>query len=243
MRIVSLSRMRSFQKQLNEYSSIYEESLLPIFDYLSLKNRAGFLKGKKRMRLFITSDRGLNGSYSNMIVKELDTKDYNCLIGKKAIRYARVFSLTSLASWNDLDYSHLSETVGKLRDEIYALLKKYGDDLFSFEILYVHHHSFAHHGLREIEVFKTGEEPRELVQELYPSSGEAVDAMLQQQLYYTLYYTCLHALTSEYSMRANSMENACENAEDLKKAYQLEINKRRQEQITQEIIEISSNLK
>ena len=75
---------------------------------------------------------------------------------------------------------------------------------------------------------------------LFEPSPKAVLAyLLPHYLNIYMYQVLLNAKASEHSARMVSMQNATESAEDLIKDLTLEYNKRRQSNITQELLEIA----
>jgi len=75
---------------------------------------------------------------------------------------------------------------------------------------------------------------------LEPSPGKIFERLVPQLLEFEIYHIILEANASEHSARMMAMRNACENANEIIKDLTLNYNKVRQNQITDEVSEISS---
>ena len=73
-----------------------------------------------------------------------------------------------------------------------------------------------------------------------PSATEVLAAMLPHSLNFQVYQILLEAKASEQSAKMVAMKNATDNAKQLIKDLTLEYNKMRQDNITKELLEISS---
>jgi len=71
-----------------------------------------------------------------------------------------------------------------------------------------------------------------------PEAGEMLEQLLRSSLEVTLYRALLESTASEHGARMTAMRNASENANDLINAYTLAMNRARQAEITQEILEV-----
>ena len=71
-----------------------------------------------------------------------------------------------------------------------------------------------------------------------PEAGEMIGELLVSSLQVTVYRALLESTASEHGARMTAMRNASENASDLISAYTLAMNRARQAEITQEILEV-----
>jgi F-type H+-transporting ATPase subunit gamma len=71
-----------------------------------------------------------------------------------------------------------------------------------------------------------------------PEAEEMLGALLASSLEVTVYRALLESTASEHGARMTAMRNASENAADLISAYTLAMNRARQAEITQEILEV-----
>ena len=71
-----------------------------------------------------------------------------------------------------------------------------------------------------------------------PEAGEMLGELLVSSLEVTVYRALLESTASEHGARMTAMRNASENAADLISAYTLAMNRARQAEITQEILEV-----
>jgi F-type H+-transporting ATPase subunit gamma len=73
-----------------------------------------------------------------------------------------------------------------------------------------------------------------------PDAQGVLDAILPHYIAFQLFQMALNARASEHSARMVAMKNATDNAKDLIKDLTLEYNKVRQENITTELLEITT---
>mgnify|MGYP002663338385 CR=1 FL=1 len=78
--------------------------------------------------------------------------------------------------------------------------------------------------------------------EVEPSGGEVLSLLIPKLVAVALYHMLLEAKASEHSARMVAMKNATDNASDLIDDLTLEMNKARQNAITQELAEISGGV-
>jgi F-type H+-transporting ATPase subunit gamma len=71
-----------------------------------------------------------------------------------------------------------------------------------------------------------------------PDAEEMIGELLVSSLEVTIYRALLESTASEHGARMTAMRNASENAADLISAYTLAMNRARQAEITQEILEV-----
>ena len=71
-----------------------------------------------------------------------------------------------------------------------------------------------------------------------PDAEEMIGELLVSSLEVTVYRALLESTASEHGARMTAMRNASENANDLISAYTLAMNRARQAEITQEILEV-----
>ena len=73
---------------------------------------------------------------------------------------------------------------------------------------------------------------------LEPDAGTIFDHLVPRYLETTVYNALLESLTSEYASRRFAMKNATEAANDMQKALRGVYNRKRQENITKELLDI-----
>jgi F-type H+-transporting ATPase subunit gamma len=86
----------------------------------------------------------------------------------------------------------------------------------------------------------TGETP-ETIEGAYleePDASEILSHLLPTYLEVTIYRALLESTASEHGARMTAMRNASENAGDLIGSYTLQMNRARQAEITQQILEV-----
>jgi F-type H+-transporting ATPase subunit gamma len=73
---------------------------------------------------------------------------------------------------------------------------------------------------------------------LEPDPGTIFDRLIPRYLETRIYNALIEAITSEYASRRVSMKNATEAAKDMQSALKLLYNRKRQETITKELLDI-----
>ena len=90
-----------------------------------------------------------------------------------------------------------------------------------------------------LPVEKEQREKKESAQTIFEPAGEQIlDTLVPMYVRSMLYSYYLETKTSEQASRRMAMENATDNAEELKETLELQYNQARQAAITQEITEI-----
>ncbi len=207
--------------------------------------------------LVVTSDRGLCGAYNSNILRKLDAwrrarmeedgpVHFFC-IGRKGFQYltkrgTEVHSFFDEPSLEHMDYRSAANVARALT---------------AF---------FLEGGCREVRIFYTAFEsmvkyvpedrqllpirPDELLsgdegQEaggadviLEPDAGSIFDTVVPRYVETTVFNAMLESLTSEFASRRVSMKNATDAAGDMQKLLQSQYNRKRQETITKELLDI-----
>ncbi len=220
------------------------------------------LTGKKLI-ICIASDRGLAGSFDNLIFEKTEeflTKDcYLGTIGLKAEKYFKkkyrlLFSFSKFENILPeefakelLSYIQLLIEKEKIK-EIYLIRPNLTSSGFIVESLKVYPFDLESiNDLLEKIKIRTKEfenlrkeQPRfkEFQYILEPSPEVVVKTILDQVFYLVFYALILQAQASLEFVRTITMKKASENAEELKEKEILNYNKMRQQKITEELIDI-----
>jgi F-type H+-transporting ATPase subunit gamma len=90
------------------------------------------------------------------------------------------------------------------------------------------------------ESLLSGEEPEKIAGSYLdePDLSEILSHLLPTYLEVTIYRALLESTASEHGARMTAMRNASENAGDLIDRYTLQMNRARQAEITQQILEV-----
>lgn len=241
-----LIKQRTVMEKNREYAAVLKDVITRItIANPELKSRYRQAKqSKKRAVIVFTSDFGFCGAYNVNVLKFLKTNyqkdDYIYLIGTKL--YQSILNegykiQNAPIESDDLSYESLIKLVETgvnryLADEIYAL-----DLLYT---RFVNMLTFTA-SVKELLPFKITYEAKYVPEYIFePKAEELYDELVLMTVKNLSYATSLETKTAEQAARRLAMENANDNAEELKDQLILAYNQARQAAITQEISEIVS---
>lgn len=210
--------------------------------------------------IFVTSDRGLCGSYNAETLKKLISYTKNLpqkadiiAVGKKGAEYVKSYDLGNLvASFDGLESNISFEDIipiSSLSNGEY-LKGSYG------KVVVIYSHFVS--SLKQTPVIKqilpikkehidlpelweqTDEKADEIEYKIEPNPNEILERLLYRFLRLQVYGAVLEANASEHSARMVAMKNATDNAGNLIDDLTLTYNTIRQNSITNEIAEISA---
>lgn len=220
--------------------------------------------GKRKLVLVVSSDRGLCGAYNSNLFKVLEdwvdedpaTRDPKTapledqpvyfIYGRKASQYMskRGFNIERFLKEPPLestDYRNAAITAQMLQQEF--LSGEYSD----VSILYSAFETMAKYvpamvPFLPVSADALGDSTEEDTQQsdviLEPDAETIFDHLIPRYLETRIYNALLEALTSEYASRRFAMKNATDAATDMQKELQGIYNRKRQENITKELLDI-----
>jgi F-type H+-transporting ATPase subunit gamma len=249
MQMIATTKLKVWKQLLLE-SSLYAKTLYDIIhqhlDDLSLKQAPYFHHGSSKNKLYIvvTSNLGLCGSYNYNVLAKLATilkpNDQVIIIGEKGSRF-----LKKAAVALDTQFvSIIPSSDQGLRQLSLVILQTFKQRaIYQIDLLYA---SFVN-SLTFVPTIKTifPIHPTQAVQSakdsltiIEPDPLTVMETLLPFYVRNILYASLVEAQVSEQSSRRNAMEKASDNADELVDQLQLDFNKLRQANITQEIAEI-----
>ena len=267
MEMVATTKLRRFQDRAVA-SRPYAEEITQLVAHLAkvlgkeVDERPLFREGegKKTAGLVVSSDRGLCGAYNSNLLRDLELwlrdrgedagKVDFFVYGKKAYGYLdkrdrtieRFFVEPSL---ENIDYRGAANTSGAL---VEAFLS---GEYKSVRVLYTAFESMAKYVPTWIDflpiqaetlVAKAGDDDAESAEDadviLEPSAGAIFDSLVPRYLETRIYNALMEAITSEYASRRMSMKNATDAAGDMQRELKTIYNRKRQEGITKELLDI-----
>lgn len=256
MQMIAASKLKRSQeaalasKPYVEKISVLSQSLTAKLDKENLHEYIRKKEGiDKTLIIVFSPDKGLCGGLVSNLIKEL----------------LNIKSITKNLCFVTIG-KKIEKTVAKLNGEIIASFD-FGNILPSFDKVYsitsIIDNNFLNNKISSVKVLSTrfasvfSQSPKltnilpiELPPEqtnsteftlFEPSSNELLPAMLKRYLEMSIYQLLLENYASEQGARMVAMQNATENALDIIQSLKLEYNKERQEKITNEILDISSN--
>jgi F-type H+-transporting ATPase subunit gamma len=210
-------------------------------------------ESKKTLALVITSDRGLCGPYNSSLFRALekwrrehsDRELEYFVYGRKGIAYMRKRSFEIKAFLTEpplesIDYRNATVTARMLVREF--LSGEYGEVWFlysAFESMA----SYVPTWVRFLPIESSslaGESSDSAAGDvlLEPDANRVFDELVPRYLETRIYNALLEALTSEYASRRFAMKNATDAADDMQKVLRSIYNRKRQETITKELLDI-----
>lgn len=205
--------------------------------------------------IVITSDKGLAGAYNLNVVKEavriLQTHG-DCKLFAVGSYGRHYFEKRNIPIEKNFNFSSDNPTLDEARQIATEILEKYDrGELKKIFLIYtnlVNSFTTAPVSMRLLPFHRDyfddqkHEEEKTIKNEFtfYPSLNAILEPMITSYIVGVIYGALVDSYTSEQNSRMNAMSSAISNAEDLLGKLEIQYNRLRQGQITEEIIEISA---
>ncbi|WP_185866083.1 ATP synthase F1 subunit gamma [Blattabacterium cuenoti] len=260
MKMISIIKLRKTKNLLRNIQTYFDHIELLFSDFfLTEKNKYFLEKGKNKLFILFTSNRGLCGSFNSLIFEKINylfqKKKYShnkCMffsIGKKGFdflekRYNIYDKDNNWIDWGD----NFTKTNEKIQILTKKLISNFIQKKFS-SIHLIYNNLLKKSLFQEIVVEKFlplsmdfRKKKTIIYPILEPSQKGIFNYIIPKYLHAKLLKTFLKSSESEHTARMISMHKATENAYDIKNDLVLNYNKERQTTITKEILEIISGL-
>jgi F-type H+-transporting ATPase subunit gamma len=261
LELVSASKLRRAQlriEALRPYADRMRDLMMEAASHAKLHGQPLLTRREaKRVGIIVlTADRGLAGAFNGQVVRRAlqlgaehaaQGREVVYLpVGRKGLGTLRFRGREVLSSWTG--FSDRPE-YGDAEAIVDAAVKAYSADELDLVLLVYNGFVSALSQtvedsellpIPEGEVAELDEQERAREGELLfePEAGEMLTELLISSLEVTIYRALLESTASEHGARMTAMRNASENANDLINAYTLAMNRARQAEITQEILEV-----
>ena len=252
MKMVASSRLRRSQDELEKirpYALKLEELKDRLVGSLPEKIHPVIQKREEEKNLLIfacASDRGLCGSFNinvNLAIENFMAQNKDryekvglYILGKKIKDYFVRRGALIVKEWIDLR---------KIENEI---IENIAEDLTSYYISgefdrIVTIYTFFRSPIKQVvtleDFIPISSKSEEKIEYLYePDAKHLVERFIPEYVRAKIAYIIFNSLTSEHASRMNAMENATNNCGDLINSLTLIYNKKRQESITKEMLDI-----
>ena len=256
MNIVSSTKFKRFQV-LTLKSRSYARAVNEAFDNLVASltgNKFVIFDGKPEVKrvgiIVMTSDRGLCGSFNSNTFRRLESmkkefqkegKEVSVItIGRKAKEYCKNRDINVDSEYTQMIPETMFETGKKISEDVVQFyLNDCYDEVYMIYSKFVSaiEYNIQVEKLLPIEK-KEGLPTKEYIFE--PSEEEVLNSFVPQVLNIKLYQSLLENSASEHSARMSAMKQANDNASEMIKNLEVQYNRERQGQITQELTEIIS---
>ncbi len=249
MQMIATTKLKAWKQSMLE-SRLYAEKLVEVVQtnlhHESLKSSVFFKHDKTLPTLYlvITSNLGLCGPYNYNILSDLTkrvkAKDSVIAIGEKSIRFLKNTSMQFTADF--VTAGSLSEAT--LSPLIQEVLKQFSDRKVGSVVIlftkFVNSLIFQPSHLNLLPLSLSTFQGKPILQAplIEPDPLSVFEKLVPFYLKNSTYSTLIESQVSEQSSRRNAMEKASDNADELVEQLQLDFNKQRQANITQEIAEI-----
>lgn len=240
-----LKKQKAYMEENREYAKYLRDSVQDILGSLDHTTHPYLTKhdnGKKLLIVF-TSDMGLCGGYNANIYRLLE-QEKDCeifMIGSRGTGWIANKGFDLVGSEINLEDECYSELC-TIADEALDRYRK--GEISEIRILYtsfVNSVTFSPEFVTLLPVEKDNiNDHRKNTQETIfePAGDQILNTLVPMYVRSLLYSYYLQTKTSEQASRRMAMENATDNAEELKETLELQFNQARQAAITQEITEI-----
>lgn len=253
MKVVATAKLKGYRDKMGK-GSFYLDKMREVLAKVTCNmedddsdNINMFATGDKKLILVISSSLGLCGAY-NTNINKLFHKNYKegdevLVVGHKIashLDYEHIpYDDQFINAYQGFDYS-VSRKIGKYLMEQFKT-KKYGSVLI-IGTHYVNSIKFQPTAkvLFPIVADVKSTNPADIYAIIEPSPQKVYKELLPQYVNSLVNNIFLESAVSEYSSRRNAMENASDNAEEIIDELELQYNKARQAQITQDITEVVS---
>ena len=256
MNIVSSTKFKRFQV-LTLKSRNYARAVDEAFDNLVASltgNKFVIFDGKSEVRrvgiIVMTSDRGLCGSFNSNTFRRLENmkkqfekegKEISVVtIGRKAKEYCKNRNINVDSEYTQMIPETMFETGKKISEDVVQFyLNDFYDEVYMIYSKFVSaiEYDIQIEKLLPIEK-KEGLPTKEYIFD--PSEEEVLNSFVPQVLNIKLYQSLLENSASEHSARMSAMKQANDNASEMIRNLEVQYNRERQGQITQELTEIIS---
>lgn len=258
MKLISAVKLRRAQELLLSFRP-YSDAFMEITKNLARRcdpERHPLLRRPEQIKrlhlVFMTSDRGLCGSFNSNLIRKLETylvtdaKKYEeikfTFIGRRGRDHFSRNKITGVENYTGINERNYKEIAEKVASELVSEYVREETD----EIILVY--NYFRSALTQVMVYErilpieyeadTKDESRP-IDYLYEPTREAVlKKLLTNYVRVRVERAIEESLTSEHASRMTAMENATSNADDVIKKLTLLANKTRQAMITTELMDI-----
>ena len=245
---VKLKRYRDLVDQSEDYAEGLREVMAELFlhdeesrTHYAFENE----EVAQTLYLVITSNLGLCAGYNSNIFKLAESsvgKDDDMLIlGKKAISHFENSEYKTILEFSDYSSMKNEKSIEKIVN--YLLDKYFTGEYKEIHVIYTSYRNSMVFVPKDYKVLPL--EKKEYEEDftsfapiLEPSEEQLLDTLIPLFIKSSVYSKLLESEVCEQAARANAMESATDNANEILEALNIEFNKARQSAITQEITEI-----
>ncbi len=251
MELVASSKIKKAREKAQDIDFYFEttlEAMGNVYSYPQVKRLLNNPKAAdKTLFVAITSDMGLCGGYNSNVISTLleETKNVenseNIIVGSKGVTKLEFEGKEishQITNYNLLDELDIAKEISDI------VIEKFNNlEINNVKIIYT---KFVNPILQEVQIIDLFNIEEQIKSDNTPKAELAIEPdeqtvfkqVLEQYVLSMVYTSVLQSFASEHSYRRNSMESANKNSLELIDSLNLELNRIRQANITQEISEI-----
>lgn len=198
---------------------------------------------KKTLYILITSDMGLCGGYninaSKLAVKNIKENDHVLTIGRKGYQFLKSKGIQADTHYDDVSSSYKLGHFYGIATQAFDLISS--GQVNAVSVVYTHFRNSVSFEPRIYEVFpihNSSNEEHTRFECLNELDEAHIEILAVEYLAGVIYSSAIESKMCEYASSRTAMENATDNAQEIKENLLLQYNQKRQANITQEISEI-----
>lgn len=249
--LVATAKLKRIGKRIEMikpyYSEIYDafHHLLPkLEDSLYIKNHD--IEAKKTLWVVFTSNLGLcagfNSNISKMVFEQLGSEDEIIAVGSKGAAFFKNHHRIVIEEYNNFD---INSTYSESQELTLNLISKYNNkDFDHIKIAYTRYINTVTLEPTVIDLLpiiskhKESKDNVTILAEFEPDAKTVIEVAIPLYVGAIIYGALIESQVAEQASRRLAMENASNNANDMKNNLLIKYNRARQSAITQEISEI-----
>lgn len=250
MQLVSTAKLKKVGKRIEMIKPYYSE-VYDTFNHLIPKlNNSIYLKAKdqvinKTIWVIFNSNLGLCGGFNNnlnkLVLEQYQPQDEIVVIGSKGVSYFTNHHCKIIQAYTEID---IQSSYNDSQEISLLLLSKFNNkETDAIKIAYTRYINTVTTiptviDLLPITVNKTDKESNLIQTDFEPDANTVINSAIPLYVSAIIYGALVESQVSEQALRRLAMENASNNAKEMKDKLLISYNRARQGAITQEISEI-----
>lgn len=248
MELVATAKLKKITRRVGEIHN-YLEEVYDVFNYIISNSEDSIYLKKPNQQInntlwvLISSNLGLCGGYNANIFKlvqnEIKQEDSIIAMGTKAINFCNQYNFNIKSKVTNIDVDFTNEQAREIASDILEAytLKKY-DAVNIVYTKFINNATFEPSIINMFPIEKKEQSNTGEIITLEPDPETVLATSISLYLNTIIFGTILESQLSEQASRRMAMESATKNGKELSQELTVLYNRKRQENITQEISEI-----
>lgn len=250
MQLVSIAKLKRVGKRIEMIKPYYSEVYDTFNQLIPKLNNSIYLKAKdqvinKTIWVIFNSNLGLCGGFNNnlnkLVLEQYQPQDEIVVIGSKGVSYFTNHHCKIIQSYTEIN---IQSSYNDSQEISLLLLSKFNNkETDAIKIAYTRYINTVTTiptiiDLLPITVTKTDKESSLIQTDFEPDANTVINSAIPLYVGAIIYGALVESQVSEQALRRLAMENASNNAKEMKDKLLISYNRARQGAITQEISEI-----